>query len=116
MITLLELKGEMFMYNIDKIGSVIKKYRLEKQISQETLSEIVDITPTHLKHIESGHRRPSVEVMFAIFNELNIPFVELNTDIDIGSLEKAKINRLLEECNETKLDTIYKITKVIVNE
>ncbi len=103
------------MYDINKIGSVIKKYRLEKQMSQEALSEIVDITPTHLKHIESGHRRPSVEVMFAIFNELNIPFEELEKDISLKNLEQAKINQLLKECNETNLNTIYKIVKVILN-
>ncbi len=115
MITLMELKGARIMYDINKIGCIIKQYRIERQISQEALAEIVDITPTHLKHIESGHRRPSVEVMFSIFNTLSISFDELKDCINDKSLELIKINQLLEECEKEKLNTIYKITKVIVD-
>ncbi len=101
------------MYDINKIGGIIKKYRIKNNISQEALSETADITPTHLKHIESGHRRPSVEVLFTIFNALSIPFDELKNDVCTDSLEKIKINQLLEVCDENKLELIYKIIKNI---
>ncbi len=52
------------MYDIDLIGKVVKSARIENNMSQERLSEILDVTPTHLKHIESGHRKPSIELFF----------------------------------------------------
>ena len=55
-------RSEKSMYDIKLIGQVIKYARIENGFSQEQLAELIDITPTHLKHIESGHRKPSIEV------------------------------------------------------
>ncbi len=102
------------MYEIDKVGSTIKKYRVEAKISQESLSETVGITPTHLKHIESGHRKPSIEVLFAIFNTLKIPFDELRDDLsERKTAEIAKAIALLSVCTEQELGLIYNIIKCI---
>ncbi len=102
------------MYDISRIGIVIKKHRTENRKSQETLSEVVDITPTHLKHIESGHRKPSVEVLFDIFNELNISFDELSVEENSEQEMRIKINKLLNKCEKKRLDLIYKIIKAII--
>ena len=37
--------------------------RKNKRITQEELAELLDVTPTHVKHIESGHRKPSIEIL-----------------------------------------------------
>ena len=47
----------------------IRKGRKNKKITQEELAE----SPTHVKHIESGHRKPSIEILFEITKILNIP-------------------------------------------
>lgn len=48
------------------LGNAIRKARIENGLSQEKLAEMIGITPTHLKHIESEHRKPSIEVLFQI--------------------------------------------------
>lgn len=48
------------------LGNAIRTARIRKGLSQETLAELVGITPTHLKHIESEHRKPSIEVLIEI--------------------------------------------------
>ena len=53
------------------LGNTIRKYRIMRGLSQEELAEAVDITPTHLKHIESEHRKPSVEVLFRLVYALH---------------------------------------------
>ena len=39
------------------IGKRIKIARIKADLTQEALAEAIDITPTHLKHLESEHRR-----------------------------------------------------------
>ena len=41
-------------------------------MTQERLAELVNITTSHLKHIESGHRRPSIEVLFQLAKILDL--------------------------------------------
>lgn len=32
----------------------------------------MDVTPTHIRHIESGHRRPSIELLFQLARMLDL--------------------------------------------
>ena len=59
------------------IGQRIKLKRIEKGFTQEQLSEIVDIGPSHMSHIESGRTVPSFEVFVSIINALNCSADEL---------------------------------------
>lgn len=52
------------------IGQRIKKKRIEKGLTQEKLSELIGIGPSHMSHIESGTTVPSFEVFIAILNTL----------------------------------------------
>ena len=54
------------------LGAAIRAARLKKGYTQEQLAELVEVTPTHEKHIESGHRLPSVEVLFTIAQALDL--------------------------------------------
>lgn len=54
------------------LGNAIRKARMEHLMSQEELAEMVGITPTHLKHIESEHRKPSLPVLFDLVEILHI--------------------------------------------
>ena len=48
------------------IGQRIKRLRMEKGLTQERLSEIIGIGPSHMSHIESGSTVPSLEVFISI--------------------------------------------------
>ena len=37
------------------LGNTIRQARIDNNMTQEQLAELVQITPTHLKHIESEH-------------------------------------------------------------
>ena len=54
------------------IGTAIWNARKTQGITQEKLAEMVNITTSHLKHIESGHRKPSGEVLFQIMRILHV--------------------------------------------
>lgn len=52
------------------IGQRIKAKRIEKGFTQEQLSEIIGVGPSHMSHIESGSAVPSFEVFISILNAL----------------------------------------------
>ncbi len=53
------------------IGQRIKQKRIEKQLTQDRLSELVGVGPSHMSHIESGSTVPGFEVFIAILNALD---------------------------------------------
>ena len=53
------------------LGDAIRTARMKKGYTQEELSEILDITPGHLKHMESGKRKPSVPLLFQMMELLD---------------------------------------------
>lgn len=94
------------------LGEHIKSARIKKELSQEAFAEILDITPTHVKHIESGQRRPSIEILFKIAKQLdmsidNVVFIE-NEDVARKSAVK-EINNLLTKCSSNDLMIISDI-------
>lgn len=61
-----------------QLGELIKRKRRDKQISQEELSWRCKINKNSLGRIERAEGEFLVSTLFAIFNELNIDFKELN--------------------------------------
>ena len=59
------------------IGQRIKAKRIENGLTQEKLSELIGVGPSHMSHIESGSTVPSFEVFISILNTLNCSADEL---------------------------------------
>lgn len=98
------------------LGNTIRKARLAKHLSQEELAEHLEVTPTHIKHIESGHRRPSIDLLFRICRLLNVSidaliFPENNKSNDT----RSKIDRRLGECSDKQLRVILTTLEAIIN-
>lgn len=89
------------------LGKAVKLARQKRNLSQETLAEILDITPTHLKHIESGHRNPSVELLFKIARALQMSLDDvIFPERKLPSLNFQKAQLLLRDCDENQLNII----------
>lgn len=56
------------------LADAIRQARIEKKISQEKLAEMLDVSTTHIRHIESGHRKPSIEKLVSLCQILDISF------------------------------------------
>ena len=66
------------MMNLDKeiIGKKIRQLRIERGLSQEELSEKIDISPRHMCTIENGNSFPSIETFIKIAQILEIDINE----------------------------------------
>lgn len=57
------------------VGANIRKWRLERELSQEEVAHRVAITPSYLGQVERGGRNVSIEVMGRIAEALEVPLV-----------------------------------------
>lgn len=55
-----------------ELGEAIRAARMRKGLTQEALAELLDITPIHLKNMESSRRKPSVPLLFALMELLDL--------------------------------------------
>ena len=98
------------------LGAAIRAARLKKNITQEELAEILGISPTHEKHIESGHRLPSVEVLFSIAQALdlsldNVVFPEQ----EAGEGRTKEMQIMLTQCTERELSVLLDVARSLVS-
>ena len=54
------------------LGEAIRAARIRRGLTQEALAELLDITPIHLKNMESSRRNPSVQLLFALMELLDL--------------------------------------------
>jgi transcriptional regulator with XRE-family HTH domain len=100
-----------------ELGSAIRAARLEKHLSQEELAELVGITPTHVKHIESEHRKPSIELLYRLVRTLNLSLDTLFFPERADGLETyRKTERLMRQCNEKQLQILYATIEAMLRE
>ena len=97
------------------LREAIRNERKNKRITQEELAEMLEVSPTHVKHIESGHRKPSVEILFALAKILNISldgvvFPKNETPHDAT---RGKIERLLDVSDEASLQFILSVLEAL---
>ena len=58
----------------------IQKYRMSKKMTQETLAEAIDVTPSYVSEIENSKKRPSLKTLQKIADMLGVPLVALMDD------------------------------------
>ena len=69
------------------IGKRIKIARIKADLTQEKLSEMIGVSPTHLSNIETGSTRVSLKTIVSIANALHITSDDLLCD----NVIKAKV-------------------------
>lgn len=85
----------------NELGSAIKTARENLGISQETLAEKVGVSSAHIKHIEGGNRKPSVDVLFRIMKELQMSVDNLVFDKKVHTSQTyLKAHQMLQESTD----------------
>lgn len=90
------------------IGKRIKIARIKADLTQEKLSEMVGVSPTHMSNVETGTTRVSLTTIVGIANALGITSDDLLCD----SVIKAKVQfekdiaLVLEDCDEYEIRVI----------
>ena len=96
-----------------KIGQQIRKLRKAHGFSQEELAEKVDISVTHMSHIDTGNTKLSLPVFLDIAQVLEVSTDELLGESGYESSSKAlsEIAAVLECCSAKEAKVIAEIVK-----
>lgn len=97
------------------LRETIRNERKDKRITQEELAEMLEVSPTHVKHIESGHRKPSIEILFEITKILNISLdgVVFSKNESARTDTREKVNRLLDVSDEASPHFILSVLEAL---
>ncbi len=99
------------------LGGRIKEIRKLRRLSQEELSEKIDIDPKHLSRIEVGRGFPSLDTLERLADTLQIDIKDLFEFSHKARSQrelKETLNSLLKEADEERLRLVVKIAKAVV--
>lgn len=74
------------------VGAMIRDQRTRLRISQSQLARMIDVDHSMVSRIESGDRRPSIDLLYQIADALEIPMTDLALavcDVDPGEYREA---------------------------
>ena len=95
--------------NIFALGKQIKIVRRKKALSQNTLSEMIDKSPTYLSYIETGAKQVSLETFVGIVNALQCSADELLKDSieNTSFVTNIGFTTVLEDCSPFEQRFLY---------
>lgn len=99
------------------LGRRIKELRKMKGLSQEELSEKVDIDPKHLSRIEVGRGFPSLDTLEKIAKALNVEmkdFFEFAHEARSAKELMKTLEGLAKETDEDSLRLLVKVARAVV--
>jgi len=98
------------------LGARIKELRKAKRLSQDQLSEKINIDPKHLSRIEVGKSYPSLDTLEKIAQALGVEMKDLFEFMHHAKSKKPldDITKLIKEADEEKLKLIFKIIRAVI--
>ena len=96
-----------------KIGEKISLFRSQKGLSQEQLGQLVLADFNHISRVETGKRRPSLELIIQLANALSVSA----DDILVDSLEHPsssdEFHSFLLNCTEKEKEIVSRTLKFV---
>lgn len=102
------------------IGQRIRKFRKALGLSQETLAEKVNISTTHMSHIETGNTKLSLPVLVALATVLEVRTDDLLYD-ESPSSRTTSINGIMQILDSSTkqqlqiIEDVLRATQVSLN-
>lgn len=100
-----------------EIGQRIRRIRKARGMSQEQLAEKVNISTTHMSHIETANTKLSLPVFIDIAEALNVPtdFLLRGYEGERNGSTIGNIVSVLEECDARQLSIVTEVVRTLRN-
>lgn len=100
--------------NYYQIGQRIRKYRRANNLSQEQLAERVNISVTHMSHIETGNTKLSLPVLVDISKVLDVRTDDLIFELpSVKDVSHREIDEILTNCSSEEIRVILDTIKTL---
>lgn len=98
------------------VGARIKDIRNRKGLTQEQLSEKMEINPKYLSSIERGNENPTLNTLIKLSESLEVDLGAIFSHIQIEDPRerKALITSLLDQADDEQLKLVSKILSAIL--
>lgn len=87
------MKSEL---NLREVGARIQKYRLQNNITQDELGEMVGTDQKYISRLEGGYHNTSLDTIVAIAKALNVSIDCLVADYS-DSADESNLHSIIEE-------------------
>ena len=96
-----------------KAGQRIKIARIKKGVTQETVADLIDITPAHMSNVETGKTKVSLPTLIAIANALSVSVDTLLCDNVIASkiIFEKEAKDIFSDCDEYEVRFLVDLMK-----
>lgn len=92
------------------IGRRIKAIRLQLDLSQASLAECIDKSPTFISRLESGLKKPSLETLVRVADAFDVPIDYLLHNAP----KQSNIQELLSDCTPREIRFIEGLIPVLI--
>ena len=108
-------KGKVMKVNYKLIGLRIKENRQLRNMTQEELAELSEITPGYISLLETGRKKPSLGTLLSISKAFNITINELllGNQILLDTDYNREISDLMSKCNEDERRLMFEIMRTV---
>lgn len=104
------------IYPPKPFGTVLKKARMDKKLTQAQLSEELDISLSYLKDLERFRNNPSYEVFEKVIRYFNLSAdAVIYPDQNLSDDTYKKIVRLLARCDKEQLEAILTAAETLLS-
>lgn len=98
------------------IGARIREIRNKKGLTQEQLSERMEINPKYLSSIERGNENPTLNTLIKLSETLEVDLGDIFSFVrleDPGE-RKSMISSLLDQADDKELKVAFKVLSAIL--
>ena len=100
------------------IGANIRKYRVQRDVSQEHLALESGIHPAYISKLERGEKCPTIDTLYRLARALGIPIyklIDIDGDIDNISDTAYKIQKSLGDLSTEQQNRVADLIDEIVD-
>ena len=104
--------------NIDSVGKYIREYRKKRNMSQETLAEMIDVSVPYISQLETAQKYPSLETLINIANVLDVSPNHLLRDTmnDEYEMKRSVMLDEISELPEREQERIFTVVRAMIDE
>lgn len=99
------------------LGKRIKIARINADMTQDRLSSILELSPSHMSNIETGSTRVSLTALVSIANTLGVTVDDLLYDSIVHARPQLErdIQQIVDSCNDYELRVVKEVTHSVVD-
>lgn len=97
------------------IGKRIRRARLTRRMTQESLSEMCGVNASYIGQIERGEKQPSLRTLTAICRSLRVDLSSLlEADVNVPDAAVQELLEIVSGCPAELVDAVTQHARVVV--